>query len=134
MRGWVANFAVVGLHFKALEVKIHLIWLYIWLFFGLRNPWASTKCCSAFQVSLSSSGTFQGLNVRFCEQAHEQVRELLEEKDEGLTAFKEMEAAALRLQEDIIKRCAERDNLLERMSELEVCHSSISFAAPLCSQ
>ena len=48
-----------------------------------------------------------------------QVRELLEEKDEGLTAFKEMEAAALRLQEDIIKRCAERDNLLERMSELE---------------
>ena len=54
-------------------------------------------------------------------QAHEQVRELLEEKDEGLTAFKEMEAAALRLQEDIIKRCAERDNLLERMSELEVC-------------
>ena len=49
------------------------------------------------------------------------VRELLEEKDEGLTAFKEMEAAALRLQEDIIKRCAERDNLLERMSELEVC-------------
>ena len=62
------------------------------------------------------------------------MRELLEEKDEGLTAFKEMEAAALRLQEDIIKRCAERDNLLERMSELEVCHSSISFAAPLCSQ
>ena len=52
-------------------------------------------------------------------RAHEQVRELLEEKDEGLTAFKEMEAAALRLQEDIIKRCAERDNLLERMSELE---------------
>ena len=47
------------------------------------------------------------------------MRELLEEKDEGLTAFKEMEAAALRLQEDIIKRCAERDNLLERMSELE---------------
>ena len=45
-------------------------------------------------------------------RAHEQVRELLEEKDEGLTAFKEMEAAALRLQEDIIKRCAERDNLL----------------------
>ena len=43
------------------------------------------------------------------------------DQDEGLAAFKEMEAAALRLQEDIIKRCAERDNLLERMSELEVC-------------
>ena len=42
------------------------------------------------------------------------MRELLEEKDEGLAAFKEMEAAALRLQEDIIKRCAERDTLLER--------------------
>ena len=55
------------------------------------------------------------------------MRELLEEKDEGLTAFKEMEAAALRLQEDIIKRCAERDNLLERMSELEVCHSRSLF-------
>ena len=38
----------------------------------------------------------------------------MEEKDEGLAAFKEMEAAALRLQEDIIKRCAERDTLLER--------------------
>ena len=57
------------------------------------------------------------------------MRELLEEKDEGLTAFKEMEAAALRLQEDIIKRCAERDNLLERMSELEVC-----TAAPFWSE
>ena len=45
------------------------------------------------------------------------------DQDEGLTAFKEMEAAALRLQEDIIKRCAERDNLLERMSELEVYHN-----------
>ena len=47
------------------------------------------------------------------------MRELLEEKDEGLTAFKEMEAAALRMQEDIIKRCAERDTLLERISVLE---------------
>eukprot|EP01051_Picozoa_sp_SAG22_P001106 SAG22_NODE_39_length_26283_cov_18.486653_5_plen_496_part_00 len=59
------------------------------------------------------------------ERAHEQVRELLQEKDEGLTAFKEMEAAALRLQEDIIKRCTERDQLLERMSELEAAASEL---------
>jgi DNA repair exonuclease SbcCD ATPase subunit len=53
------------------------------------------------------------------ERLHGQVRELLEEKTQGVQAFKEMEAAALRMQEDIIKRCAERDTLLERISVLE---------------
>lgn len=76
-------------------------------------------CTERSQAELKTNLSKVGDESESIARAHEQVRELLEEKDEGLTAFKEMEAAALRLQEDIIKRCAERDNLLERMSELE---------------
>eukprot|EP01052_Picozoa_sp_SAG31_P019671 SAG31_NODE_1445_length_8320_cov_3.454081_12_plen_140_part_00 len=84
------------------------------------------RCQAELKTAVvASGGGGSGSGGDSVERAHEQVRELLQEKDEGLTAFKEMEAAALRLQEDIIKRCTERDQLLERMAELEAAASEL---------